>query len=108
MEPLTIVTISNDRFAVHLATTMLFSLFENKEVDTRYRIYIIDGDISCQNKEQLNELLKRYYVSPIYLNVDKNLYVNCPAWGKTRDCSTICWGRWRIPLTLRGSSATGL
>ncbi len=80
MEPVAIVTISNDRFAVHLAT-MLFSLFENKEVDTRYQIYIIDGDISLHNKGQLNELLKRYHVAPIYLNVDENLYVNCPAWG---------------------------
>ncbi|HOJ84135.1 MAG TPA: glycosyltransferase family 8 protein [Bacillota bacterium] len=80
MEPITIVAISNDSFAVHLAT-MLFSLFENKEAGTRYRIYIIDGDISRHNKEQLNELLKGYHVSPIYLNVDQSLYIHCPAWG---------------------------
>lgn len=80
MEPIAIVTISNDRFAVHLAT-MLFSLFENKESATSYQIYIIDGNISFHNKGQLNELLKGYHVSPVYLNVDESLYVNCPAWG---------------------------
>ncbi len=80
MEPIAIVTISNDRFAVHLAT-MLFSLFENKSADTRYQIYIIDGQITTHNKAQLNGLLRYYHATPIYLHVNEKLYVNCLAWG---------------------------
>ncbi|MDF2789077.1 MAG: hypothetical protein K0S80_2175 [Neobacillus sp.] len=80
MEPVSIVTLSNDNYAVHLAT-MLFSLFENKLPDSNYQIYIIDGNLSIENKTKINNLLKKYNTSPIYLNVDPNIYENCRAWG---------------------------
>jgi lipopolysaccharide biosynthesis glycosyltransferase len=80
MQPVSIVTISNDNYAVHLAT-MLFSLFENKLSETNYQVYIIDGDISKENKSKINSLLKNYNSSPIYLNVEQKLYEKCPVWG---------------------------
>jgi len=80
METIHIVTLSNNSYAVHLAT-MLFSLFENKLPETRYQIYIIDGDLSRENKFKLNILLQYYNTFPVYLKVDKKLYVNCKAWG---------------------------
>jgi len=80
MYPINIVTLSNDNYAVHLAT-MLFSLFENKMPETRYQIYIIDGDLSKENKSKLNRLLGYYNTSPVYLKVNKNLYKSCKSRG---------------------------
>lgn len=80
MEPISIVALSNDNYAVHLAT-MLFSLFENKLPKTNYQIYIIDGNLSIENKSKINRLLQKYNTSPIYLNVDPNIYKHCKAWG---------------------------
>lgn len=80
MEPISIVTISNDHYAVHLAT-MLFSLFENKHPETNYQIYIIDGDLSAENKMKINRLLQNYHSSPIYLTADKVLFEKCKGWG---------------------------
>lgn len=80
MEPISIVAISNDNFAVHLAT-MLYSLFENKLPETIYQIYIIDGNLSKDNKLKINSLLKNYSTAPIYLNVDKKIYAHSKGWG---------------------------
>jgi lipopolysaccharide biosynthesis glycosyltransferase len=80
MEPISIVALSNDHYAVHLAT-MLFSLFENKSPETNYQIYIIDGDLSIENKSKINRLLQKYDTTPIYLSVDPSIYRHCKAWG---------------------------
>lgn len=80
MEPIRVVTISNDNYAIHLAT-MLFSLFENKSPETNYQIYIIDGNISRNNKSKINSLLNNYNISPIYLKVNPKHYAHCKGWG---------------------------
>ncbi|KGP91096.1 glycosyltransferase [Pontibacillus chungwhensis BH030062] len=80
MDPISIVALSNDHYAVHLAT-MLFSLFENKKDETEYQIYIIDGDLSPENKSKITKLLQQYDATPIYLGVDKTKYKDCKGWG---------------------------
>ncbi|MEY2194319.1 glycosyltransferase family 8 protein [Neobacillus sp. BF23-41] len=80
MKPISIVALSNDNYAVHLAT-MLLSLFENKLTETNYQIYIIDGNLSIDNKSKINSLLQNYNTSPIYLNVDPSIYKHFKGWG---------------------------
>lgn len=80
MEEVSIVTICNNHYAVHLAT-MLLSLFENKSPETHYQIYIIDGDLSSENKSKFFRLLQNFNTVPVFLHVDQRLFKNCKGWG---------------------------
>lgn len=80
MEEITIVTLCNDHYAVHLAT-MLLSLFENKLPTTPYRIYIIDGNLSNENKSRFCRLLQDFNTVPVFLQVDQKLFKYCKGWG---------------------------
>ncbi|TGA98714.1 glycosyltransferase family 8 protein [Sporolactobacillus shoreae] len=80
MDDVSIITLCNDNYAVHLAT-MLLSLFENKAPETRYQIYIIDGDLSEDHKFKLQRLLKTFNSSLTFLNVDQRLFKYCKGWG---------------------------
>jgi lipopolysaccharide biosynthesis glycosyltransferase len=80
MNEVSIVTLSNNHYAVHLAT-MLFSLFENKSPTTHYQIYIIDGNLSEDNKNKFNHLLKNYNSQPIFLKVNEEIFEACRGWG---------------------------
>ncbi|SEC69434.1 glycosyltransferase family 8 protein [Paenibacillus sp. GP183] len=73
MEKLHIVTVTNDKFAKHLAV-MLYSLLENKVSQNPVQIYTIYGKLSSENKSRLNKALKRFNVKIKFLTVNPELY----------------------------------
>lgn len=75
MNNVNIVLSSDNNYAQHLGV-VLCSIFENKKSDYNINIYIIDGGISKENKEKLNELEKKYHFFINYLYVDSRMLPN--------------------------------
>ncbi|SEC69881.1 glycosyltransferase family 8 protein [Paenibacillus sp. GP183] len=73
MERLHIVTVTNDRYAKHLAV-MLNSLLENKTSKNPIDIYVIDGNISDQNKANLRNSVKKFDVQLKYLSINESMF----------------------------------
>ncbi|MBD0381584.1 glycosyltransferase family 8 protein [Paenibacillus sedimenti] len=73
MDRLHIVTATNDRYIKHLAV-MLNSLLENKKSRNPVDIYVIDGNISDQNKAKLRRSVKRFNVPIKYLAVNDSMF----------------------------------
>lgn len=69
MEPIIIVTSINDHFT-HPLAVMLTSLLENNIPKNIMKIYIIDGEISDENKNFLRSLLNEYKIKPYFLTPD--------------------------------------
>jgi lipopolysaccharide biosynthesis glycosyltransferase len=68
-----VVTAVNDRFAEPLAV-MLYSLLENKVSTNPVIIYIINSQISEENKSALSNTVKRFNAEIKYLTIDPTLY----------------------------------
>ncbi|MBP1933017.1 glycosyltransferase family 8 protein [Ammoniphilus resinae] len=75
MSRINIVTAADDRYAGYLAV-MLFSLLENKSSSMPVTIYIIDSQISLENKTLLNNIIKKFNCEIIYLTLDSTIYEN--------------------------------
>jgi lipopolysaccharide biosynthesis glycosyltransferase len=72
-----IVTVSNDVYAPHLAV-MLYSLLENKESRNPVRIYVIDSNISVENKLLLVKTTRKYKAKIYFKQIDPTLYSGFP------------------------------
>ena len=75
MDNVNIVLSSDNNYSQHLGV-VLCSIFENKKSDYNINIYVIDGGISKENKEKLNELEKKYHFFISYLYVDSKMLPN--------------------------------
>ncbi|MBP1933014.1 glycosyltransferase family 8 protein [Ammoniphilus resinae] len=73
MSGINIVTAANDRYAGHLAV-MLYSLLKNKISPLPVTIYIIDSQISSQNKSLLNNTVEKFDSKIIYLTINSTIY----------------------------------
>ena len=82
VDPVTIV-FSSDNYFAQLLGVALCSIFENKKGNYSIHIYVIDGDISNENKRRLAVIEKKYGFKINYLKPDKNMFadvqVNNPA-----------------------------
>ncbi|MEW9669191.1 glycosyltransferase family 8 protein [Ammoniphilus sp. 3BR4] len=73
METIHIVTASNDCYSKPLAV-MLNSLLENKVTKNKLNIYIINSNISEQNKLKLTNSMKKFKQKIKFLKVDPLIY----------------------------------
>ncbi|MCL5733621.1 MAG: glycosyltransferase family 8 protein [Patescibacteria group bacterium] len=72
-----IVFSSDDNYAPLLGIA-LCSLFENKKVDRRIKIFIIDSDISSKNKGYLKILANKYNFFIDYIKPDNKFFTGLP------------------------------
>ncbi|WP_188175383.1 glycosyltransferase family 8 protein [Paenibacillus sedimenti] len=73
MDPIYIVTSTNDNYAKPLGV-MLNSLLENTADKSRIKIFIIDGNISPDNKQKLRNVVNKFNVKTTFLKVDNSLF----------------------------------
>ncbi|WP_082252863.1 glycosyltransferase [Bacillus sp. FJAT-27251] len=74
-----IVTVSNNTYAKHLAV-MLNSLLKNKKSRNPIKIYVIDSNISKENKLQLKKITKKYKAKIFFKRVNPALYSEFPTY----------------------------
>ncbi|MBD0381570.1 glycosyltransferase family 8 protein [Paenibacillus sedimenti] len=72
MDKIHIISSSNDNYAIHLCV-MLNSLLMNKSAHSKIHIWIIDGDISPENKNNIKKVVQKYNTELTYLSVDHKL-----------------------------------
>ncbi|MBD0381573.1 glycosyltransferase family 8 protein [Paenibacillus sedimenti] len=72
-ETIHLVTATNDNYAKHLAV-MLNSLLENTIDTSKINIFIIDGDISHDNKLKLSSSVKKFNLDVQFLSVDDSIF----------------------------------
>ncbi|MFP7299295.1 glycosyltransferase family 8 protein [Neobacillus niacini] len=70
-----IVTASNNNYAKHLGV-MLTSLLENVNKDIDIHIYVIDGNISNENKSELQKVVTRFNIKLNFIMVDNDLFTS--------------------------------
>lgn len=68
-----IVTATNDRYAKHLGV-MLHSLLENLENKININIYILEANISRENKIKLQKIVGRYNLQVNFLTINDHDY----------------------------------
>lgn len=72
-EKINIISASDDNYSQHLGV-MLYSLFKNHLGDKKIDVYIIDGDISSENKYKLEGIGKRFNVIISFLEINTEIY----------------------------------
>jgi lipopolysaccharide biosynthesis glycosyltransferase len=78
MSKIQIVSACDDNYVQHLAV-MLCSLLENTENSKNISINIIDGGISQNNRQIINDFFQKKYSTKIdYVNINPNIYSNFP------------------------------
>ncbi|MGG3888369.1 glycosyltransferase family 8 protein [Metabacillus fastidiosus] len=68
-----IVTATNDNYAKHLGV-MLHSLLENLKNKNNINIFIIDGNISNENKLKLEKVVGKFGLQAKFISIDTNLF----------------------------------
>ncbi|MFC3886625.1 glycosyltransferase family 8 protein [Bacillus songklensis] len=68
-----IVTASSDGYAQHMGV-MLHSLLENLDNKTDTHIFIIEANISSENKCKLERIVERFNLQAKFITVDDNLF----------------------------------
>lgn len=73
MERIHIVVATNNKYVKHLAV-MLTSLFEHRSTNRPLSLYVIDGNLSSENKQKLLNALKSFQVELAFLTVEDALF----------------------------------
>jgi len=73
METMNIVFSADDNYAQFMGVTIC-SLFENKKNNTPVDVYILDGEISIENKKKLKFLSKKYAFNMNFIQINTNLF----------------------------------
>jgi len=68
-----IITVSNDHYAKHLGV-MLHSLLQNLDNSTVVNIFIIESNISSDNKLKLQRVVERFSQKVKFITIDDNLF----------------------------------
>jgi lipopolysaccharide biosynthesis glycosyltransferase len=68
-----IVTASNDDYAKHLGV-MLHSLLENLDNKTYTNIFIIESNISSENKFRLQRVVRKFNLEVKFITIDDNFF----------------------------------
>jgi lipopolysaccharide biosynthesis glycosyltransferase len=71
LERIHIVVATNNKYVKHLAV-MLTSLFE--QTNRPISLYVIDGNLSSENKQKLHNALKSFQVELAFLTVEDSLF----------------------------------
>ena len=72
-----IVASSDDNYAYPLGV-MFISLLENTRAPERFHLFVVDGGIRSQKKQQLTDSVNQYNSQLTFLNVNSDLYANFP------------------------------
>ncbi|WDL88473.1 glycosyltransferase family 8 protein [Priestia aryabhattai] len=75
MEKMSIVTVTDDRYAQHLGV-MLTSLFENKVLKNLIEIYVVSSRLKQDNKNKLEDICSNYDAICTFVEVNGEQYSN--------------------------------
>lgn len=97
-EPINICFASDDNYAKYMGVA-LSSILTNKRPQDDIHVYVLDGNISAENKEKIAELSSIAPFTIDYLKIDGRLFESFPLRGSNH-FSIVTWYRLFLPSIL--------
>lgn len=93
-EKINICFSSDDNYAPYMGMA-IFSILRNSGLEESFHFYILDNNISEENKQKIEKFKERYSFEITYLTLDEKIFKNCNV--KRSNWTLSIFGRFLIP-----------